>query len=65
MNLNKTKLVAVSIARATCKQRWAVRPIDQLGTCGWVCGSHWEVVYVTAATAEEAVSKAFDDVWRR
>jgi hypothetical protein len=58
---SKTKLEAVDLR---ADNRWAVRPIGQLGTCGWVCGFHWNVVYVTASSAEVAVSKAFDDVWR-
>lgn len=37
--------------------RWAVRPIGQLGTCGWY-PYPWTVIYVTARTADEAVAKA-------
>ena len=38
--------------------RWAVRPIGCLGTCGWRNGVAWTVIYVTARSAEEAVRKA-------
>jgi len=37
--------------------RWAVRPLGQLGTCGW----HpvpWTVQYINARSADEAVRKA-------
>lgn len=36
---------------------YAVRPKGQLGTCGWA-PHPWMVVYVSAATEEEAVKKA-------
>jgi hypothetical protein len=36
--------------------RWAIRPVGQLGTCGF----HpfpWHVVFVNAPTAEQAIRK--------
>ena len=33
---------------------WAVRPVGQLGTCGW-SPKPWTVIYVTARSALEAV----------
>lgn len=36
--------------------RWAVSPIGQLGTCGWYPVA-WEVEYVTARSAKEAIQK--------
>ena len=38
-------------------RQWSVRPVGQLGTCGW----HpvpWTVQYVTAKSALEALLKA-------
>lgn len=37
---------------------WAVRPKGQLGTHGWVNGKAWNVQYIKAATAEQAIRKA-------
>lgn len=37
--------------------RWAVRPLGQLGTCGWYPAA-WQVKYVTARSATEALRKA-------
>jgi hypothetical protein len=37
--------------------RWAVRPVGQLGTMGWFPKA-WTVIYVTARTADEAIQKA-------
>jgi len=40
---------------------WAVRPKGQLGTMGW----HpfpWDVVYVNAGSAEEAIRKALPEL---
>jgi len=37
--------------------RWAVRPINRLGTCGWIKGQAWSVIYVTAKTQQEALRK--------
>lgn len=39
--------------------RWAVRPEGQLGTIGWY-PEPWEVVYVKACSAEEAIRKVGD-----
>lgn len=39
-------------------KRWAVRPVGALGTCGWINGVGWNVIYVTARTADEALRKA-------
>lgn len=41
--------------------RWAVRPAGQLGTCGWH-PEPWTVIYVTARSADEAVSKAKKEI---
>lgn len=38
--------------------RWAVRPAGCLGTCGWLNGKPWQVIYVNARTAQEALRKA-------
>ena len=38
-------------------RRYAVRPKGQLGTCGsWPC--LWQVAYVNARSANEAIAKA-------
>jgi hypothetical protein len=37
--------------------RWAVKPVDQLGTCGSF-PKLWTVQYINARTAAEAVAKA-------
>jgi len=37
--------------------RWAVRPVGQLGTCGWYPKA-WTVQYIKARSAEEAIRKA-------
>jgi hypothetical protein len=36
---------------------WAVKPENQLGTCGWY-PRPWTVQYIRARSAEEAVRKA-------
>ena len=37
--------------------RWAVRPVGQLGTCGW--HPHpWTVIYVNARDPWDAIKKA-------
>ena len=36
---------------------WAVRPEGSCGTCGWVDGKPWSVVYVKAKDSKEAVKK--------
>ena len=36
--------------------RWGVRPVNQLGTCGWY-PKPWEIRFVTARNAEEAIRK--------
>lgn len=40
------------------RECWAVKPKGQLGTCGWIDGIGWEVVFVKAITASAAISKA-------
>lgn len=37
---------------------YAVRPLGALGTCGWIDGRAWIVIYVTARSASEAITKA-------
>jgi hypothetical protein len=37
--------------------RYAVRPLNALGTCGWINGAAWQVKYVTARNAEDALRK--------
>ena len=37
---------------------YAVRPMGCAGTCGWVNGRAWTVIYVSARNATEAVQKA-------
>ncbi len=38
--------------------RYAVRPIGAIGTCGWINGKPWTVIYVNARSASEALRKA-------
>jgi hypothetical protein len=38
--------------------RYAVRPEGRLGTCGWVDGKAWVVIYVDATSEEAAIRKA-------
>ena len=37
--------------------RYAVRPIGVLGTCGWINGEAWTVTYVHAQNARDAMLK--------
>ena len=37
---------------------YAVRPHGALGTCGWINGCAWTVVYVKARTASDAIRLA-------
>lgn len=37
---------------------WAVRPQGALGTCGWIEGIPWTVVYIRARDASQAIFKA-------
>ena len=37
--------------------KWAVRPQNQLGTCGWY-PKLWQVIYVNASSPDEAIRKA-------
>jgi hypothetical protein len=39
---------------------WAIRPEGALGTMGWVGGQYWEVAFVTADNADDAMRR-----WRR
>jgi hypothetical protein len=43
---------------------WAVRPEDQLGTCGFYPRA-WQVCYVKAATAQDAIKKAQGKVFSK
>lgn len=52
-NMRNTRLEATHLRG----RRYAVRPIGQLGTCGWYPFS-WTVVYVNAGSAEHAIAKA-------
>jgi hypothetical protein len=36
---------------------WAVRPVGQLGTCGWYPKA-WTVQYVKAQTPQEAIRRS-------
>ena len=38
--------------------RWVVHPEGTLGTCGWIQGKPWSVVFVTARSATKALRKA-------
>lgn len=38
--------------------RYAVRPKGCLGTCGWIEGKPWTVIYVSARSSVEALKKA-------
>lgn len=39
--------------------RYAIRPFERLGTCGWLAdGRAWQVAYVKARNASEAIRKA-------
>ena len=38
--------------------RYAVRPEGTLGTCGWIGGKAWTVIYVNASNPAEAIKKA-------
>ena len=49
----RPQLSAVHLRNST----YAVRPAGQLGTCGWV-PVPWEVIYVHAHTANQAVLRA-------
>lgn len=42
---------------------WAVRPLGCCGTCGWVRGRAWSVIYVKATSAGEAINKARTQIW--
>lgn len=37
--------------------RYAIRPRGALGTCGWINGEAWNVVYINARSAPEAMLK--------
>jgi len=37
--------------------RYAIRPASALGTCGWINGEAWAVVYITARSAAHAMLK--------
>lgn len=41
---------------------WAVRPVDQLGTCGFYPRA-WTVCYVKARSADDAIRKAGNKVF--
>ena len=36
---------------------YAIRPAGALGTCGWINGEAWTVVYITAKSAPAAMLK--------
>lgn len=37
--------------------RYAVRPEGCLGTCGWLDGKAWTVIYVNARSESDAIRK--------
>ena len=37
---------------------WAVHPVGALGTCGWIDGIPWTVIYAQARTEREALARA-------
>lgn len=39
------------------KGRFAIRPMGALGTCGWIDGKAWSVVYINARSAGQAMLK--------
>ena len=39
-------------------RKYAVHPVGTVGTCGWIDGKPWQVVFVTASSAADAVRKA-------
>ena len=44
-------------ATQTRGNRYAVRPAGSLGTCGWIDGKSWIVVYINARSASQAMLK--------
>lgn len=44
--------------------KWAVRPIGQLGTCGWY-PEPWSIQYVSARSEAEAIRVAKRNLERR
>ena len=52
-NMQNTRLEATPLRGRT----YAVRPIGQLGTCGWYPFA-WQVLYVKANNAGQAIAKA-------
>ena len=52
-NFSNTRLEATDLRGG----RYAVRPIGQLGTCGWYPFA-WTVRYVNARSAADAIRKA-------
>lgn len=38
--------------------QYAVRPAGCLGTCGWLAGVPWSVIYVKAVSHNQAIYKA-------
>jgi hypothetical protein len=54
MKIHTPKLEAVHLR----DNRWAVRPVGCLGTCGWINGVPWTVCYVNARSEAQAVRAA-------
>lgn len=45
-------------ATALPGKRYAVRPVGALGTCGWINGIPWQVQFILADSAREALQQA-------
>lgn len=45
--------------------RYAVKPAGTCGTCGWIDGRPWTVVYVTAKNDADAVIRGWRHVFSK
>lgn len=59
METKQMRYEATEIAplRRSRLRRFAIRPAGTLGTCGWINGEAWSVVYVNARSAPDAMLK--------
>lgn len=60
MNKVHTELEAIQLRSG----KWAVRPVGQLGTCGWY-PEPWTIQYVSARSEAEAIRVAKRNLERK
>lgn len=62
--INMEKQVMPSLEATRLNNCWIVRPVGQLGTCGWIKGKPWMAAYSNAKAAERAIQLCAHKVFK-